>query len=361
MLVPSLVPSLAALRVVAAVDAPTEKKQRKATATKTEDSLKRYGHHGLAKDSSAALSLIVLSRIVQATDEDIVHNAARTPTGAAVLAATRAMVLRVVNSTPASGVAPGFSAQSVTTLMAMSGSTIKAARLYNGGLSLPSLLPHAKADALVGALLDSVSAARLTELGIRLSAVLLQLPAPALVASGQADVDSFVEAVEEEFRRRVGGGGSTSSAAGGSTSGAAASTSSPSPPPSVVDLPTPVPVAVAAEPFAIDPTASLMQNVERLVRAKLGPLDSTQRSALADALDTSLSVLQAGDAVVRLSLLNANVLQALANASAALLWASCVEASEADGGYADVAAFGNKVASMGSSISSAVFAEAFGF
>ena len=359
MLVPSLVPSLAALRVVAAVDAPTEKKQRKATATKTEDSLKRYGHHGLAKDSSAALSLIVLSRIVQATDEDIVHNAARTPTGAAVLAATRAMVLRVVNSTPASGVAPGFSAQSVTTLMAMSGSTIKAARLYNGGLSLPSLLPHAKADALVGALLDSVSAARLTELGIRLSAVLLQLPAPALVASGQADVDSFVEAVEEEFRRRVGGGGSTSSAAGGSTSGAAASTSSPSPPPSVVDLP--MPVAVAAEPFAIDPRTSLMQNVERLVRAKLGPLDSTQRSALADALDTSLSVLQAGDAVVRLSLLNANVLQALANASAALLWASCVEASEADGGYADVAAFGKKVASMGSSISSAVFAEAFGF
>ena len=129
MLVPSLVPSLAALRVVAAVGAPTEKKQRKATATKTEDSLKRYGHHGLAKDSSAALSLIVLSRIVQATDEDIVHNAARTPTGAAVLAATRAMVLRVVNSTPASGVAAGFSAQSVTTLMAMSGSTIKAARL----------------------------------------------------------------------------------------------------------------------------------------------------------------------------------------------------------------------------------------
>ena len=350
--VAKLVPSLAALRVVDAVGAP--KKQKKALTT--EDSLKRYGHHGLAKDSSSALSLIVLSRIVQATDEEIVQDSARTATGSAILAATRAMLLRVVKATPAAGVAPGFSTQSVTTLFAMAGSTIKTSKQYNGGLSLPSLLPHAKADALVGALLESVSAVRLTELGMRLGAVLLKLPAPPLVASGQADVDSFVEAVEEELRRRVGG---STSAAGGS--GAGASTSSLSPPSSVVDLPMPVPVAVAAEPFAINPTASLMQNVERLVRAKLGPLDSTQRSALADALDTSLSVLQAGDAVVRLSLLNANVLQALANASAALLWASCVEASEADGGYADVAAFGKAVTKLGSAVSAAIFAEQFGF
>ena len=123
----------------------------------------------------------------------------------------------------------------------------------------------------------------------------------------------------------------------------------------------PVPVAVAAEPFAINPTATLMQNVERLVRAKLGPLDSTQRSTLADALDTSLSVLQAGDAAVRLSLLNAPVLQALVNASAALLWASCVEASEEDGGFADVAAFGKTVTNLGSAVSAAIFAEQFGF
>ena len=347
--VAKLVPSLAALRVVDAVGAP--KKQKKALTT--EDSLKRYGHHGLAKDSSSALSLIVLSRIVQATDEEIVQDAARTATGAAILAATRAMLLRVVKATPAAGVAPGFSTQSVTTLFAMAGSTIKTSRQYNGGLSLPSLLPHAKADVLVGALLESVSAVRLTELGIRLGAVLLKSPAPALVASVQADVDSFVEAVEEQLRRRVGG------STGGS--GAGASSSSLSPPSSVVDLPMPVPVAVAAEPFAINPTASLMQNVERLVRAKLGPLDSTQRSALADALDTSLSVLQAGDAVVRLSLLNAPVLQALANASAALLWASCVEASEADGGYADVAAFGKAVTKLGSAVSAAIFAEQFGF
>ena len=347
--VAKLVPSLAALRVVDAVGAP--KKQRKALTT--EDSLKRYGHHGLAKDSSSALSLIVLSRIVQATDEEIVQDSARTATGSAILAATRAMLLRVVKATPAAGVAPGFSTQSVTTLFAMAGSTIKTSKQYNGGLSLPSLLPHAKADALVGALLESVSAVRLTELGMRLGAVLLKLPAPPLVASGQADVDSFVEAVEEQLRRRVGG------STGGS--GAGASSSSLSPPSSVVDLPMPVPVAVAAEPFAINPTASLMQNVERLVRAKLGPLDSTQRSALADALDTSLSVLQAGDAVVRLSLLNANVLQALANASAALLWASCVEASEADGGYADVAAFGKAVTKLGSAVSAAIFAEQFGF
>ena len=350
--VAKLVPSLAALRVVDAVGAP--KKQKKALTT--EDSLKRYGHHGLAKDSSSALSLIVLSRIVQATDEEIVQDAARTATGAAILAATRAMLLRVVKATPAAGVAPGFSAQSVTTLFAMAGSTIKTSKQYNGGLSLPSLLPHAKADALVGALLESVSAVRLTELGMRLGAVLLKLPAPPLVASGQADVDSFVEAVEEELRRRVGG---STSAAGGS--GAGASSSSLSPPSSVVDLPMPVPVAVAAEPFAINPTASLMQNVERLVRAKLGPLDSTQRSTLADALDTSLSVLQAGDAAVRLSLLNAPVLQALVNASAALLWASCVEASEEDGGFADVAAFGKTVTNLGSAVSAAIFAEQFGF
>ena len=134
--VAKLVPSLAALRVVDAVGAP--KKQKKALTT--EDSLKRYGHHGLAKDSSSALSLIVLSRIVQATDEEIVQDAARTATGAAILAATRAMLLRVVKATPAAGVAPGFSTQSVTTLFAMAGSTIKTSRQYNGGLSLPSLL-----------------------------------------------------------------------------------------------------------------------------------------------------------------------------------------------------------------------------
>ena len=74
-----------------------------------------------------------------------------------------------------------------------------------------------------------------------------------------------------------------------------------------------------------------------------------------------MSVLQGGDAAVRLALLNAPVLQGLANASAAMMWAACVEASEADGAYADVASFGQKVANLGSSISGAVFAETFGF
>ena len=79
------------------------------------------------------------------------------------------------------------------------------------------------------------------------------------------------------------------------------------------------------------PTASLLANAEALVATRLDRpdgLDATERAELLGGLDDGLSVLQAGGAHARSTLLAANVLVALATPSGAQLWACVTEATD---------------------------------
>ena len=79
------------------------------------------------------------------------------------------------------------------------------------------------------------------------------------------------------------------------------------------------------------PTASLLANAEALVATRLDRpdgLDATERAALLTGLDDGLSVLQAGGAHARSTLLGSNVLVALASPSGAQLWACIAEAAD---------------------------------
>ena len=81
-------------------------------------------------------------------------------------------------------------------------------------------------------------------------------------------------------------------------------------------------------------------------------------AAIDDALDTASGVLQEGDATTRRALLQSNVLTALANPGAALVWAACVEKSE--GGIESVDTFADTVVESCSDIASVLFAAAAG-
>ena len=120
-----------------------------------------------------------------------------------------------------------------------------------------------------------------------------------------------------------------------------------------------MPIPVAATPFVVDATLSLAANVSRLVSASLHrSLQLAEVDAVDDALVTASGVLQAGDATTRRALLQSNVLAALANPGAALVWAACVEKSE--GGIDTVDAFANAVIESCSDIASVLFAAAAG-
>ena len=129
------------------------------------------GHYGLANDSSLAVRLVSLSRLMQARDDEILHPAAQSPVGIAVLDALRAAVLRVAIAV--GGADPAMSAMQVTTLFNLSASHVATKRLYDGGLSLPSKLPWDRAKALLAALLDSLTSARGADVGYRVGERLL--------------------------------------------------------------------------------------------------------------------------------------------------------------------------------------------
>ena len=63
--------------VVVTIDAPAK---RKASSC---------GHYGLANDSSLAVRLVALSRLMQARDDEILSPAAQSPTGVVLLDALR--------------------------------------------------------------------------------------------------------------------------------------------------------------------------------------------------------------------------------------------------------------------------------
>ena len=85
------------------------------------------------------------------------------------------IVLRVAVSH--GGANQGFSALQVQSFFALSCSTVQAARLYSGGISLPSLLPHARAKALLEALLETISVVHSDLQALALAQKLLAVPA----------------------------------------------------------------------------------------------------------------------------------------------------------------------------------------
>ena len=64
------------------------------------------------------------------------------------------------------------------------------------------------------------------------------------------------------------------------------------------------------------------------MRLRRDALEASERGALLTGLDEGLSVLQAGGADARSTLLTSNVLLALANPAGAQLWACITEAAE---------------------------------
>ena len=98
---------------------------------------KRYGHHGLANDAAAPLSLVALSRIVVVRDESILQTAAQTPIGVMFLGALRAAVRRLALS-PSGGATAAFGDTTTNALFNTSASTIAVQSRYStAGLTLP--------------------------------------------------------------------------------------------------------------------------------------------------------------------------------------------------------------------------------
>ena len=357
---PSLLLSLSSLRL-STTDVPPASANSVADvgalATKrkaTSSSSSCAGHYGLSSDSALALRFVALSRLMRTRDDPILEQAATTPMGVATLAVLRSAMQRVAVSV--GGADPSLNEQSMNTLFNLSASTIAAQRLYDSAtLSLPSKLPWPNAKALVGALLNSLAAARTADTGYRVGERLLQLPAPPMDAAAHADLTALTSLIECEMRTRLAEGGSAAS-----SSASSRSTPPPLPAPIAPIAPPPIPLpAAAVEPFAIDATLSLSMNAHRLIAASLRrPLRPDEAAAMDEALDEALSVLQAGDAAARRQLLATNALAALTTPSAAFLWASCVEATE--GTVASVAALQASVVKTCSEIAAVLFASAMG-
>ena len=303
-------------------------------------------HSGLASDSSVAVRLVALSRLVRARDEPILVPVAASHVGIAVLAALREAVRRVAIAV--GGATPELREQSVATFFGLSASTVATRRLYDGGLSLPTALPWGRARALLAALLESIGAVRATADGAAVAELLLRPPSPPLDAAAQAAIDATVSAVAAEMTRRLGRSGGD----GASSSGASGRSTPPPPQPAPA-----VPLDVPAAPFAVDASASLGANVQRLIASSLHrQLDPAEAAAIDAALEEALSLLQAGGAAQRRALVATNVLVALTTAAAAQLWACAVDAAESAATSPD--AFANAVIDGCSVIAAVLFTTA---
>ena len=277
-LMPTLALSFDRLQVATPTDAP----KRKA-----------MGHYGVSADSSMAVTLVALSRLLRTREVEVLEPASRSPTGATLLSALRSVVLRVALATGTASAA--LTEANVATFFNLSASTIANQRLYDGGLSLPTRLPWRSAKSLLLALLDSLSAAATTVLGSSVARVLTtSMP---LTVDEQMQLAALVRQVEAGTIARIGDSGS-------SRSSDASGRSTPPPPP----LPSPPPVPIERA-FVLDATQSLSDNAQRLVQARMRrTLTDSERTTLIQALEEGLSVLQAGGVDTRRGLLQSNVL-----------------------------------------------------
>jgi hypothetical protein len=325
MSLPSLVLRLSALDVGAP--------KRKASSISS-------GHFGLANDSSVALALVALSRLVRSRDEPTLAGVARSALGQAVLAALRAATLRVALAV--GGADPSLGEAQITTLFNLSASHVAAKRLYDGGLSLPSKLPWPRAKELVAALLDALANARLTQLGYEVGAALVARGASSSSEGGSSsapDVAHLIASVEANMTALL---------------------QVPSTPSSACPTPPPPPQVAATLFFAINPNQPIVDNFQRLVEVRLRrPLSSDNVTTLANALDEGLSLLQSGGAEERRQLLGAvSFTTAMATSGTAQLWACCMEVAERP--VTDVAAVAQAVVAACSAVAAMLFSAAIG-
>jgi hypothetical protein len=337
---PILALSFASLRIGGsdlAIDTPAK---RKAACS---------GHYGLANDSSLAVRLVALSRLLRARDDEILSPAAQTPVGVAVLAALRDAVLRVALAV--GGADQALTNVQVTTLFNLSASHVATQRLYDSGLSLPSKLPWANAKALLAALLDSLTSARGASVGYRVAQLLGHVPPPPIDTDAQTDIAATMSLIECEMAKRL----STADASSVSSSG-----SSPPPAQELPALPAPAqPEQQPETPFIVDAGVSLSANLDILVAKRLNrALQAGERAALRQALDEGLSVLQAGGSDARQQLLAASATVALASPGAAQLWACCLEACE--GEVASVEALATAITAGCAAVAGLLLANAIG-
>ena len=162
-----------------------------------------------ANDSSLAVRMILLSRLMRTRDETMLEEAARSPVGEVVLTQLRSLFLRVALA--AGGTDPSLSEPQIVTLFGLSGSTVAAQRLYDSGLTLPGKLPWQRAKRLLSVFLDALAASRVVTVGYTIGELLLQKPAAPLDAPAQAQIASLVALVECESSRLLSGGSSRSS------------------------------------------------------------------------------------------------------------------------------------------------------
>ena len=323
--------ALRCLTVVAPVDANAGKR-------------KARSHYGIAKDSSRSVRIVALSRIVASNEELIVEASAATPIGLAFIAALQTIVLRVALSH--GGANQGFTALQVQSFFAMACSNVQAKRLYDGQISLPSLLPHARAKALLDTLLETISVVHADPQASALAQKLLAVPALPYDDAAAGLLAHVVAAVEEELTARLTGDGGNggdgratrrSTGGGGSSSGGASSSSNGGPSPPSEEL---IPVAAAVElPSEVDVRFTLGTNARSLLEARLArALLPAEAGRLDELLLEALTILESNGArrAQMVSLPMGNVLM---ERSGALLWASVVSAMGFDDA-ASVAGFG---------------------
>ena len=247
------------------------------------------GHYGVNSDASTAIGSIALSRLMRTKDDGTVGRAATSPLGTAMLVALKGVLLRVAFAS--GGVDPNLSDANITSLLNLPGSSTKYQSQYGNFGALQSRLPWQTFRQLVSALLEALVAARKDQVGYQVGYRLIaSTPTLPLDKSARVAIDALVAMIEPAMQERLatgGGGGSAASSSSGDSSQRA------TPPP---QLPPPLPQLLLSS-IGIDPTASLLSNLLRLVLVRIKrPLSPSEAAAVTAALDEGLSVLQTGGA-----------------------------------------------------------------
>ena len=307
-------------------------------------------HYGVSSDASTALHLIALSRLVRAKDEGTLRRAASSPIGVAVVAALRALTLRVASS--ADGLGSQLNEANMLTMFNLSGSSTKYESQYGSFGSLQARLPWPRYRALVSALLEALTASRRGQVGYAVGQMLLAAtPTTALNAEGQAAIAALIAALEPAMRARLATPGAASSSSG---SGSSSQRTTPPPEQQPPSLPLPAP---PPPPLAIDPMQSLRANLRRVIETRLNhQLSPSEAATVGNALAEGLSVLQAGGEAARQQLLGTNVLVALTSQGGAWLWASTLEATEQP--VASIGALATAIVDGCSAMAATLFASA---
>lgn len=312
------------------IGADAQRKRRKAAPR---------GAGGLPVDSASSVRLVVISRLTTARDLPILEPMAATVVGQALITGLNGVVLRAAVSTGLAS--PQLDAGNVLTLFNLSGSHVHSQRLYDGGLTLPSRLPHAAARRLLAALLDAVTAARSTVGGSSVAQLLLLVPPRAYDVQAAAALAELLAGVEADLLARLGGSGGSSSSNGsdgGSNGGGGSSEAPPA-------------VAAVEVPEAVAPNSSLLHNVRQVLEASLTRgLTAEEAAEMADALEEAVALL---GSMPPQPLLASPMGSVLMVREGSMLWALVVEVV-ASRTLGSMAAFHSAVTGMASEVASAV-------